>query len=212
VVNDLRNRGPREEPGPVLFLPLAQFYQAYPWQPDSTALLLSTAGPPERLRSALAAMAREVDPRLPLFQVGSLDGQLAAQQDVERFFAFLFFCQAALAVCLVGVGLHGLVAFVVNRRSRELAVRIALGARGLDLLFLLGRQTLRPVAIGLLLGLPAAVLASRSLSALLFGVHPGDAVSLAGAMGLLLLIAAVAASGPLARALAADVTEVLRME
>lgn len=196
----------------MLYLPFAQFYQAYPWQPGTTTVLLRTEREPEEAVPALLSAAAQVDPHLPLYRVEPLKGYLADSFALERFLSTLFLCQSALALVLVGAGLHALLSFTTARRSREFALRITLGAEAADLRRLIYVQSLRLIAAGLFVGLALTLLLGRSLSGLLFGVAAADAPTLGLVAILLTVIGALAPHGPLRRVLATNPTESLRSD
>jgi putative ABC transport system permease protein len=115
-----------------------------------------------------------------------------------------------VSLLLAALGLYGLVAYSVSRRAREIGVRVALGARPVHVARLVGGDGLRPVLAGVGLGLAGALLASRLLAKLLFGVRPTDAFTLVGASAMLVAVAALAAALPARRALAVDPATTLR--
>jgi predicted permease len=117
-----------------------------------------------------------------------------------------------LALGLAAIGVYGVVAYVVSRRRREVGVRLALGARAPDVQRLILRQTLRPVAIGMPVGIAAAAAAARLLESVLFGVSPYDPLAFIGAPLVMLAVAAAAALVPTRRAVRADPMSVLRSE
>lgn len=212
VVEDVDDRGFGQEPGPVLYLPFAQFYEAFPWQPRTTVLVLRTEGAPEATAPSLVAAAAEVDPNLPLFGVESLRSHLAHSFALERFLTTLLLCQGVLTLLLAGAGLHGLLSFTTARRSRELAVRITLGADAGDLRRLVYVQSLRLVGVGLVAGFVLSIFLGRSLSGLLFGVDPVDSATSLLVIILVGLLGVVAPRGPLRQVLATDPSDSLRTE
>ncbi|MFP5289262.1 MAG: FtsX-like permease family protein, partial [Thermoanaerobaculia bacterium] len=183
-----------------------------PWQPGTTTVLLQTAHEPEAAVPALLSATAQVDPHLPLYRVEPLKAYLADSFALERFLTTLFLCQSALALVLVGAGLHALLSFTTARRSREFALRITLGAEAADLRRLVYIQSLRLIAAGLIAGLALALFLGRSLSGLLFGVAAADAPTLALVAVLLAGIGVLAPRGPLKRALATNPTESLRSD
>jgi len=130
----------------------------------------------------------------------------------QRFFAVLFSVFTGVAVLLAAVGLYGLLSYTVALRRHEVGVRMALGAGRRQVARMFVRQSLRLVGLGLLLGLPAALLVGRGLAGLLYGVGPIDVPSLVLCPLLLLLVAAVATVWPARRAAAADPVNTLRRE
>jgi len=127
-----------------------------------------------------------------------------------RFAARVLTAFALVALSLAALGLYGLIAYAVGRRTREIGVRVTLGARPLDVARLVLREGLVPAAFGVALGLLGALAAARVVSRLLFGVGPTDAVTLASASVLLLGVAALASALPAARALRVQPSVTLR--
>ena len=124
-----------------------------------------------QVRAELSEMDREV----PLSQVATLARALDATVAAPRMRAMLLAIFAGLAMVLAAVGVYGVVAYIVGQRTREIGVRRALGARAPDVLAMLLREGLRPVALGILLGAGGALAVTRALSAMLFGVSAADA-------------------------------------
>jgi len=118
---------------------------------------------------------------------------------------------AGLALVLALVGIYGVISYAVSRRSREIGVRVALGARSVDILRLIGGEGLSAVIVGLLAGLTGAAAATRSLQGLLFGVEPLDPATYLIASGIMLLTATAASLIPTIRATRVDPASVLRM-
>jgi ABC-type antimicrobial peptide transport system permease subunit len=156
-----------------------------------TLLVRTRLGVREAVASARAAVAG-VDPELPLFRVRTLDEQLAVSLARERLLAALFTGFGLLALVLSGAGLYGLVSFVTAARTREIGVRMALGAQASDVVRLVLGRSLQLAALGAALGLAAAVASARLLSSLLYGVRTVDTATLAAA-GTVALAAGVAA-------------------
>jgi ABC-type antimicrobial peptide transport system permease subunit len=119
---------------------------------------------------------------------------------------------ALAALALAALGTYGVMAFLVGRRTREIGLRMALGARGTDVMALVLGQGLRPVLVGLGMGLAASLALGRALSTLLFGVAPHDAVTMAGASAVLATVAAAACYLPARRAARLDPATALRRE
>jgi putative ABC transport system permease protein len=129
---------------------------------------------------------------------------------VPRFAARVLSAFGLVALLLAALGLYGLVAYSVSRRTREIGVRVALGARAAHVARLVLGDALGPAVAGVAVGLAGALLASRLLAKLLFAVGPTDALTLTGASGLLLAVAAFAAALAGRRALAVDPATTLR--
>jgi ABC-type antimicrobial peptide transport system permease subunit len=157
------------------------------------------------IRSALQPQ----DPKVRL-EVTPVSEGLARQLGESRVLASLATALAAVALCLAIVGLNGVTAFVINQRSHEITLRIALGASGRDVLRMLLGDSLRPVVIGLVAGIFIALGAARLVAGILYGIGPADPLALGVSVLILLLSATAAIIGPARRAAAADPARVLK--
>jgi ABC-type antimicrobial peptide transport system permease subunit len=162
------------------------------------------------LPAAILGVLRELDPDQPAPRIVAMDDAVSAALAVPRFAARVLSAFGLVALLLAALGLYGLVAWSVGRRTREIGVRVTLGARPADVARLVLGDGLRPALAGVALGLAGAILASRLLGGLLFGVGPFDVATLAGAAALLVAVAALAAALPARRALAVPPADALR--
>ncbi len=144
--------------------------------------------------------------------VQPLSDNLGLLQTLSKITAGVAGILSLLAVALGAIGVYGVVAYVVSRRRREVGVRMALGADGRDVQRMILRQTLRPVVIGMVIGVAVAAITARLLQAALFGVSPHDPLAFIGAPLLMLTIAAAAALIPTRRAMQGNPMSVLRAE
>jgi macrolide transport system ATP-binding/permease protein len=175
-------------------------------------VIVHTRGEPLRLADAIRGELRSIDPSVPLFDVRTLDRHIATATSQERMAAQLATAFSVLALTLAAIGLYGLLAFFVTQRTREIGVRMALGAhRAVVLRHVMGRG-LRLIAIGIVCGVPTAWFTSKLLSTLLFGVKPTDAVSFGAGAALLMLAGIVATLLPARRAVSVDPMVALRSE
>jgi putative ABC transport system permease protein len=165
----------------------------------------------EAVASLRAAVAR-VDPELPLFRVRTLEEQIQASLARERLLAALFSAFGALALILSWAGLYGLVSFVTAQRTREIGLRMALGADAADVVRLVVGQSLRLSAVGLVVGLGVAVALARLLDGVLYGVRPSDLPTLAFVSALALVAGAAAGHIPARRAVGIEPIAALRHE
>ena len=207
VVGDVKHLGLDEEVTPFFYTPHAQ-------QPSyhTMTLVLRAAPAPATLASAVRHELAEMDPNVPLSEVWTLDAVLGRVTAAPRLRTLLVGSFAALALLLALVGVYGVVGYLVSQRTREIGVRLALGARGREVLAMLVQQGMRPVLAGVVAGVLGAMMASRLLAGLLFGVEPTDAATYAGA-ALTLAVAALAATVvPAARATRIDPVVALRSE
>ena len=162
------------------------------------------------------AVVQAIDPDVPLFKVHTLADEVDAVLVQERLIATLSTFFSVVALLLVCVGLYGLMAYTVSRRTAEIGIRMALGANRADVRWMIARQTLTLVLMGTAIGLPAAWmagrLAARQISGLLFKLTPSDAATMAGATVLLVIVAAAAGLLPARRAARIDPIVALRTE
>ncbi len=206
VVGDVNYRGLTEAAEPTIYMPFAQ-------QPWPTAFLLArTAGEPSHLAARLREAIGAVDRRVGLAEMRSLDDAVWQERSQPAFRTAVVGAIAAVTLALAAVGLAGLVSYSVARRTSEIGVRVALGARDRDVLTLVLRETLAMGAAGGAIGLLLALALARVLRGFLFGVEPVDPTSLAGALTLLGAVAAAAAWLPARRACRIDPTIALRAE
>ena len=204
IVADARYNTLRDAPVRAMFVP---FEQARP-RPSMT-FVVRPMGEQQAALNAVAEAVRVYDPGLR-FRIATMEQQIAASLTRERFVASLAAVLSALALFLSCTALYGAVAYAVAERRGELAVRLALGASRRDILRLVLVDPVRTAVAGILLGLPAAYLVLRSLSAMLFGVEPFDLPTLLASAGWLLLVTVLAAVRPARRAAAVDPLECLR--
>jgi predicted permease len=195
-----------ERPRPFLYTCLGQ-------DPRGTrTLVVRTTGDPRPLLPALRDTMREIDPRVPIDGPRTLAQALADALFVPRMAAGVLGFFGALGLLLAAVGVFGVVAYLASARTREIGLRLALGATPGKILRWLLRRGLAPVAAGLAAGIAAAASASRALASLASGIGPVDVRSLLGAAALLTLVALAAALIPARLAAAIDPAVALRRE
>jgi putative ABC transport system permease protein len=210
VIENVRYGSLAEPPEAVVHVPYLQRTPAMPWSPGY--LVVRTKGDPAALVPAIRREVAAVDPDQAAGDAMSWDDLRAASLGGARFNAAVMTAFGATALLLALLGVFGVMSYSVKLRRREIGVRLALGARGHDVMRLVVGQGLRLALFGLALGLAAAFGLGRVLSGLLFGVRPTDPVTLLG-VGLLLAAAASAASYlPARRASSLSPASVLREE
>jgi ABC-type antimicrobial peptide transport system permease subunit len=176
--------------------------------------MVRTMGKPVAFVGAARAALREMDPQLPIIQPQSLE-EVANQSPsvfLRRYPSYLIGSFAALALILAVVGLYGLIAHMVLQRTREIGIRVALGAQRRDIMRIVLRQGIRATLAGVGIGVIAGLALTRLLSSLLYGVTPGDWLTFVSVTLLLLVVALVACAIPARRAMRVDPIVALRYE
>jgi len=171
-----------------------------------------TYGDPEQMIPAMRRVAQSMDSNLALFDVRSQIEQIDQTLFQERLFARLTGFFGVLALVIGCIGVYGVMAFAVTRRTREIGIRMALGASRSGILGMVLRETLVLVAVGIALGVIAALEATRLISTLLFGLKPNDPLTIAGAALLMVAAAVFAGYVPAHRASRVDPVVALRYE
>jgi predicted permease len=195
-------------PAPMVYFPLAQ-------QPiDRATLAVRVDGSPSTLVEPIRRAAAAVDSKAPVYRAMTLGSYLDESTATDRMTASLVSVCGAMALLLATLGLYGVIAYAAVKRAREIGIRVALGARPPDVARLVAREGLAVVAIGIAVGLAAAVLAARGLASLtpLHGVGPFNPITYAGVTAILIGVALLAAVQPTRRALRLDPGAVLRVE
>ena len=204
VVRTGRYRNLQEAPLPIVYYPLAQ-------EPEARMTLVArTSSDPGRHVETITGAMRRVRSSVPVFQSMTLDKYMSEALTVERLATALVASCGAMALLLAMVGVYGVMAFAVAVRAREIGVRLALGARPLQIVRLVFAEGFRVIGIGLAIGLAAAVALPGLLGFFLHGMSGHDGLSFAAAPSLLALVAAIAAIAPVRRALGVDPMIVLR--
>lgn len=210
VAADSRLAGPRQEAFPFVYLFHPQV--ATLGATGSMTLLVRTAGDPLQWLDELRAAVASIDPNLPLVDAGTLAGHLSGLLAQERLTTTLLGLSALLALALAAIGLYGVIAYAVSQRTRELGLRMALGARRGDLLALVLRRGMALALAGLAVGLAAAFGGTRVLEGFLYGTSRTDPFTFVLVSGLLLAVALVASYLPARAATRVDPLRALRHE
>jgi len=205
VVGNVRHHGLDTEVRPELWVPYSQA------PVNGMVLVARTSVNPESLIPSVRRTVHALDRDLPVTP-STLDAVVTASVAGPRSRTALLSAFAAVALILATVGIAGVVAYTVSRMMRDIGVRLALGADRRDILRLVLRQALEPTIAGLAIGVGAALLATRALSTLLFGIAPSDPVTFISVAAGLLAIAAGASLVPAVRAMRVDPVSVLRAE
>ena len=208
VVRDSKYQRIRQEFRPIVYL--ADTQQSLPLGPTFALKASDEAG--GHLAADIERLVRELEPTLPVTRIRTFRDQVDSQLVMERSLSTLSTAFGLVALALAAIGLYGVLAFAVARRTAELGVRVALGASRGTVLRLVLVDSTKVVLPGALLGLIAALAATRLLASTLFGLKPNDPLTIGVATGLLLVVATAAAWIPARRAAAIDPVDALRCE
>ena len=220
VVRDAKYIDPEKPAYPMFFLPLEQsihysekLRQGFEEKSHFVSgIQLRLRGNPTNLEPQLRRALAEIDPNLTVISVQTMDEQVAMNFDQERMVAQLAGTFGVIALLLAAIGLYGLTAYTVVRRTSEIGVRMALGADRMNIVRLVLRGAFLQVAIGLLIGIPFAIGAGRLMTAKLFGVRSWDPKVFMLAIVTLSVCAAVASILPAQRAASTDPVKALRAD
>jgi predicted permease len=206
VVADARQGGLDDSPQPTIFLSNDQATMYF------AAIIARAQGDPAQVTSSIEAVIHRADPEQGISGVETMKDVVSDSVSQPRFQAVLLTAFSALALGLAAIGIYGVISYSVEQRTREIGLRMALGAGRGATLGLVGQEALLLTAIGLALGLLGAALLTRLLASLLFEITPTDPLTLLGVSGLVLAIAGLAAYVPTRRALRVDPMLALRYE
>ena len=206
IVRDVKHFGLASEAQPEIYRPQAQAPTL------SMSVLVRSASDPASLAALLRKEVRALDKDLPVYNLREMRDLVKNSVAQPRFRTFLLGIFAAVALLLASVGIYGVMSYAVNQSTRELGIRLALGAQRRDIFGLVMGQGLILAAIGIVIGLAASVALTRFLSSLLFGVSPTDLFTFAGISILLAAIALLACYLPARRATRVDPMVALRYE
>ncbi|MBV8844830.1 MAG: ABC transporter permease [Bryobacterales bacterium] len=207
VIGDVRQLGPASEPVPEVYMP----YEQHPTLSTFLTIVARTTADPGQMTGALRRKAREIAPDVPV-KITGFEDRLSQNVAAPRFRTLLLAVFAALAVALAMAGVYGVVSFIVNHRTPEIGLRMALGATSQDVLKMMLLQGLRLAIIGLAAGMAAAFAASHLLSTMLFGVKPTDPLTYAAVVALMAMITLAASYIPARRGARLDPMAALRNE
>jgi ABC-type antimicrobial peptide transport system permease subunit len=210
VVRDAKQAQLEEEPRPELFVLHSQASTSAYFTPQD--LSIRTTVPPRSLVGAVRAAIWEIDPRIPITGIRTMEEVVNAAAAPRRNPMMVMLCFAVLAVVLASLGIYSVVSHAVAARTREIGLRVALGASGREVVWLAVRQTLLLCVCGLALGLGVAFALSRLMESLLFGVSSSDPLTFASVAALFLGVAGWAGYAPARRAARVDPMTALRYE
>ena len=205
IVGDVRFRGlERNDSEPQVYLAAFQQRDGIAGFYAPQDLIIKTSVPPATLMPAVRAVIRKADPQLPITNMRTLDDVVALETAPRMVQLRVLGAFAAVAFVLAAIGIHGLLAFNVSARTREIGVRIALGASAKNIMWMVMRRSTVLAMAGVSLGGVLAYAAGRWMQALLFGVNPGDLAVFGAAIGLSLLMALAGSIAPAWRAIRVD--------
>jgi predicted permease len=211
VVATAKSRTIGEDSRPCLYFPIAQDL-AEGHSPTGITLLVRTRGNPAGYAPLVRRKIRDIDPALAVFDVRTMDTHLTNALLLPRVAAFLFGLAGFMGLLISTVGIYGVISFGVARKTREIGIRMALGASRLRVLGMVLRQGLALTVIGSAIGLGLALALARTAASLLYGVSPSDTVTFIAVPAFLLLTAAAACLAPAKRAASLDPLRALRHE
>jgi putative ABC transport system permease protein len=206
VVADIKQEGLSKPVQPEVYVPFSREFS------NSATFVVRSFGPPEAVVSAARDIVHQVDKDLTLIDVRTLNDAVHESTKGERFRTSVLAGFAVAALLLAGVGIYGVVAYLVALRTREIGVRMALGARVGQLVALVFQQGMKPVLIGLSAGLLCALAVARLIRSLLFGIDSSDPGTYVVTIAILAAVAAAACSIPALRAARVDPVVALRDE
>lgn len=206
IARDTKYRNLRESARMVMYMPYTQSHEA------SANLLVRTSLPMDTVMAAVRGAVREVDPALPLYNVRTMAEHVNRSLYLDRLRAELVGYLAGLALLLAAIGIYGVVSFTVAERTREVGIRVALGANPRTVLRMMLASGIRLTVFGIVAGLVLSYWLTQKISSDLFGIGTSDPIALAGACGILLAVAAIATLIPARRATHIDPVVALRSE
>jgi putative ABC transport system permease protein len=206
IVGDVKDAGLNEPSAQQLYLPYRQ------WPTQSMSVVMKTTTPPESLAAAVRQEVHAIDPNLPVSNIASLETIIAESISQPRFYMMLLAAFAAVALVLAAIGIFGVLSYAVSQRTREIGIRMALGAPGRTVVSLIVRQAMLLVVCGVAAGTVAALFLSQTMTKMLFGITPTDPATFAAVAIVLVGVALFASYLPARRATRVDPIVALRAE
>ena len=212
IAGRVRHNAVTETPRAEMYVPHAQWAAAGASPPRGMTYVIRTSGDPIAVLGYARETVRSLDPNLPLADIRTLDAVASDALSQPRFTTQLLALFAALALTLAAIGIYGVISLLVARRRQEIGIRMALGARPRSILSMVMRRGMLLAGIGVLVGLVAALILTRLLTTLLYGVTPFDLPTFAVVPALLALVALAACAIPALRAATVNPVVALREE
>ncbi len=209
VVEDVKNAGIDRPAGTELYLPYTQKHGS---GNNDAFVVLRSNGDASSLAGAVRQEVQAIDPTIPVSHVRLMEDVLSSAQARPRFLTLLLSLFSGIALVIATVGIYGVISYSVARRSKEFGLRMALGARPTNILGLVLKQGVLLTGIGVVAGLIAALILTRLMASLLFGVTSTDPVTYLGVSVLLAAVAIIATYIPARRATQVDPIKILRYE
>jgi predicted permease len=210
VAGDVRWRGLGEAPSPEFYLPADQVpIVAWNWIQRNMYVVVRTSIEPAALANPLRAALATIVPGVPLFDTRTMEQRVSASIAAARFNTLLLSILGAIGLVLAAVGIYGVIAYFVSRRTQEIGVRMALGATRRNVVALVVKQAAWPVLLGITFGVASSLLLSSVLSTQLFGVRPHDPITFVAVSIGLACVALAATLIPATRAASVDPTTAL---
>ena len=205
-VADVHHRGPATPPAAEMYLSMQQRSLR------NGSIVVRATGSTDAAAAALRAVIRSADPSLPPGNVRTLDEMLGRTLEQPRFIGLMSTAFAVVAFLLALVGVHGLLSYGVSRRTREIGIRMAVGADRRDVAALIARHSAITIAGGLIAGLAGAFILSRAIASLLFGIEPGDPITALAVVALVMVAGVLATLVPAKRAMRVDPNTALKID
>jgi putative ABC transport system permease protein len=206
VVGDVRHGGLEEDPQPELYVTSLQLPPVNPF------IILRTTGDPTLLADTVRAEVRRIDKNIPIYDLRTMSALRSDAVSTRRFILLIVGAFGVLALGLAAIGVYGVMSLIVSERTREVGVRLALGAEPSQLLTMVVGQAMKLAAIGVTLGVAVALAMAPLLDSQLYGVTSIDPITFVSVPVALLLLAALAAAVPARKAMRIDPLSALRIE
>jgi predicted permease len=210
VVSDTKYRFLREDSQPILYIPAGQA-RGYAYA-QTLFLEVRSSGDTARVLGELQALVKALDPKVPVERAGTMEMQIDEALAVERLLRFLSIFIAGVAVALAALGLYGVLSFAVRRGTRDIGIRLAVGAQREAVLAMILRESAWIVLPGIAAGIPLALACGKLASSLLYRLQPGDPATILSSSALLAAVASAAAWLPAFRASRVDPMTALKSE